>query len=135
LCSHADTQTCAVLGSSDCSHYSLLRWLPPSGTRVGSSRGSVSGPPAGSRPAAATPFPAGEGLSHLLDDGEAYAAVRQAGFVRGLLLPLRNTLGNAARLGALLEDGPGPYNKQEVGVHRSESAIRTLDLAVSEGLA
>lgn len=52
-------------------------------------------------------------VTKLLEDGGAAdAAVREHGFVRGLLLPLRDALGNAARLGALLEHGYGPYSTQ-----------------------
>jgi hypothetical protein len=46
----------------------------------------------------------------LADDVDCYERARQLGFVRGVLLPVRNALGNAARVGALLEEGPGPYN-------------------------
>lgn len=51
-----------------------------------------------------------EALQQLLDDLECYEGVRRRGFVRGVLLPVRNALGSAARVGALLQEGPGPYN-------------------------
>jgi len=47
----------------------------------------------------------------------------QLGFVRGVLLPVRNALGNAARVGALLEDGPGPYTRD---TSRTGLQVRTL---------
>lgn len=48
------------------------------------------------------------------DDLLSYDRVRREGFVRGVLLPVRNALGNAARVGALLEEGPGPYRREQV---------------------
>jgi hypothetical protein len=50
-------------------------------------------------------------LLRLAGDMECYERVLELGFVCGVLLPVRNALGDAARLGALLEEGPGPYNK------------------------
>jgi len=67
-------------------------------------------PPAPSVPLAQL---ASSELKELQDDLVCYEGVRRLGFVRGVLLPVRNALGNAARVGALLEDGPGPYNNRE----------------------
>lgn len=59
----------------------------------------------------------------MADDAHSYERVRQLGFVRGVLLPVRNALGNAARVGVLLEEGPGLYNTgmgqvgQELAMH------------------
>jgi hypothetical protein len=85
-------------------------------------RSAGAGAPAGSpRNDVATAADGGNGSAHVgahgpqpaADDADACAAVWQHGFVRGLLLPVRNTLGNAARVGALLEEGPGPYATQQ----------------------
>lgn len=115
------SQACSVLapqGSNDTSHYSLLRWLAPDDGGRRNSRGGIRGPSA-QRPMPRTALPAAADpdlVELLRDDLAAYAVVRKYGFVEGLLLPLRDALGNAARLGALLEQGPGPYNTQEVGM-------------------
>lgn len=118
-------QACAVLGSTDQSHYSLLRWLPNTGKGRSSTRGSTAGPPA------STSLPVTVQLSELSskelhgfeDDLECYEAVRQRGFVRGVLLPVRNALGDAARVGAVLQEGPGPYN---AGVTQVGWSLRRL---------
>lgn len=117
-------QACSVLGSSDLSHYSLLRWLPPASAngRSSSTRGSMSSaaPTTPPQPSAQVEQLLSnssnssntntEALQQLLDDLECYEGVRRRGFVRGVLLPVRNALGSAARVGALLQEGPGPYN-------------------------
>ena len=112
-------QACAVLGSTELSHYSLLRWLPPvTANGRSSTRGSVGGvSPAAPLPPSIPLSQLGqqEELGGLEDDLEAYARVRREGFVRGVLLPVRNALGNAARVGALLEQGLGPYQTAQVG--------------------
>jgi hypothetical protein len=106
-----------VLGSTELSHYSLLRWLPASTANGRSStRGSMGGastvgllPP--SIPLTELAAPEVQGLE---DDLLCYERVRSHGFVRGVLLPVRNALQNAARVGALLEEGPGPYKTAQV---------------------
>lgn len=106
-------QACAVLGSSDASHYSLLSWLPgKSANSRSSARGSVgsSTAPAPKQASAQLSQLACEDIQQLADDIDCYERVRELGFVRGVLLPVRNALGDAARVGALLEEGPGPYN-------------------------
>lgn len=63
-------------------------------------------------------------MQGLEDDPLCYERVRREGFVRGVLLPVRNALGNAARVGALLEEGPGPYKKAQVRLHARHSNWR-----------
>jgi hypothetical protein len=125
-------QACSLLGSTDLSHYSLLRWLPPSATGRGSSmRGSVGSvaPSPPLQPSAqlsqlyCTDADGADALQRLADDVECYERVRELGFVRGVLLPVRNALGDAARVGALLEEGPGPYNKTAGQVSCDSSRI------------
>jgi hypothetical protein len=125
-------QALAVLESTEkCTHYSLLRWLSASGKSDGNSRVSSPDPSASSSSAGASASaspPVPDQLSKLssqelqaLDDWQCDKAVRQRGFVRGVLLPVRNTLGDAARVGAVLQEGPGPYKvmrtqkEQQVG--------------------
>jgi hypothetical protein len=105
-------QACAVLGSTDQSHYSLLRWLPATGKGRSSTRGSSAGPAASNRLPVTVQLSelSSKDLQGLEDDLECYEAVRRRGFVRGVLLPVRNALGDAARVGAVLQEGPGPYN-------------------------
>lgn len=61
----------------------------------------------------------------------------QLGFVRGVLLPVRNALGNAARVGALLEDGPGPYSRDnsrtglQVGTLTPQTLLHRLSTLIS----
>lgn len=123
-------QACSLLGSTHLSHYSLLRWLPHASANGRSSmRGSVSrvSPSTPLQPSAqlsqlsCTDADSKDVLQRLADDLKCYERVRELGFVRGVLLPVRNALGDAARLGALLEEGPGPYNKTagQVSFHRS----------------
>lgn len=101
-----------MLGSTDLSHYSLLRWLPSKAANGMRSIVGAAAPPATNPPQPSIDLGqlSCEEVLALADDAHSYERTRQLGFVRGVLLPVRNALGNAARVGALLEEGPGPYN-------------------------
>jgi hypothetical protein len=62
----------------------------------------------------------------LSDAAKWYHRVLELGFVRGMLLPVRNALGDAARVGALLEEGPGPYKSNR----HSQEQVRSGSLGL-----
>lgn len=122
-----------MLGSTDLSHYSLLRWLPSKAANGMRSSVGAAAPPATNPPQPSVDLGqlSCEEVLALADDALSYERARQLGFMRGVLLPVRNALGNAARVGALLEEGPGPHNTGMAQVGR-ELAMRPLSSVLGD---